>query len=237
MTESQWTNDHRKYTWFIMVRMRLGFHANVNPTVGTAYVILQKYFSVKPNTEYKLYILIITAYLITFKNEDLKSDIRILFEQFLNCCRDYQTLCSPEKLVSIFGCNSIEPHPISSFEEKLVSECELEILEALDYEPHVELVYSYCDDHFLKYSPAIAPQVIGEIEKDFGAFFSAEEYTSLSLESVAAVIMHKHLCNREAPQETKEWIKNVLKKIGKEGCSQIASLYKRQTALLSLQHQ
>ena len=240
-----WDNDHRKLTWFIMVRMRFGTNTEVNPTISNAYVYLQKYFNSNPTVEYDLYIIVISALLVAFKNDDLKCDINSLLAIFLRVCQEFTKIYLPDEIISIFNCNSLDDRSISVFEESKVNDCEMDLLEALNYETHVDLPFYYLNTCLFQYisntDPSkffMDPQTYQEIVKNFEInaikFFSAEEYLELPVPVIAAISLFGAIKGRDVPQETVKWLEDTKREYGQEACSRVLSVFKRQNQFLNL---
>lgn len=243
-----WDDKHRKMVWFIMLRMRLNTHTEVNPTVSNAFVYLQMYFNSNPAVEYDLYIIVISALMIAFKNEDLKFDIRLLFAIFLKVCNDYTQVYTPDEITSVFNIKSLEKRDISASEESNINNCEMDLLEAINFETHVDLPFHYINDSLLQFINTTDPTsttefymditILQEIVKNFELgvikFFSAAEYLELPIPVIAAISLFYAIRGKPVPQETTNWIEETKKEFGQEACCKIASVYNRQNEYLRL---
>lgn len=243
-----WDDEHRKIAWLIMLRMRFDTHTEVNPTISNAYVYLQKYFNSDQTIDYDLYIIVISALLVAFKNEDLKCDIRYLFTVFIRSCIDYTQIFSPDKIISIFNCTNLEIRTISPIEESKVNDCEMDILEAINYETQVELPFLFFNKCLLQYVSTTdtsneskfymdndSLQTINKaFELNVIKFFSASEYLELPISVIAAISLFGAIKGKPMPPQTVEWLDNTKKEFGPEVCGKVFSVLKRQVQFLNL---
>lgn len=250
MTEI-WDDAHRKLAWLVMIRMRLSTNTEVNPTIANAYVYLQKYFHSNTTVDYDLYIIIISALVVAFKNEDLKCDIRRLFIFLLRACYDYEKnhIYSQDEIISLLNISSLEQRNISTLEESKVNDCEMDLLEALNYETHVDLPFYCINTCLYQYvnttDPSsttefyLDPKALQDITKDFELnvikFFSAVEYLELPPPLIATISLLQATKGKEIPSETTRWIEETRREYGQEEWHKVASVFIRQIQYLKLQ--
>ena len=240
MTEVlEWDDVHRKAAWLVMARMRVALKIQTNPTVGRAYVILQKYFhNNHKSKENRLYIFLITAYMIEFKNEDIKVDSRPVFNIFLSTCDEFQKVYKPNQLPKIFGIESIESRLITVDEEKAINRCEMDILQSLNYNLKIDLPFAYFQEGFLQFANSMDQGDVKKVEKAFDkyvtAFFSAPEYLSIDPRKIAASFLTQFNTHFSFPKEAKDWGNNNIKK---EECEKIIKIFSKQVDFLSIKTQ
>lgn len=104
MTEFISEKDRFEVSWIVMFRMRVYVKMDVNPTVANIYLNFRRYYLWDSESKPRLYIIIITAYLMTLKNDGININIPILFRSYLNACIDLASAYNPNELINFhFG--------------------------------------------------------------------------------------------------------------------------------------
>lgn len=96
--------DRFEVSWIAMFQMRVYVKMDVNPTFANIYLYFRRYYLWDSESKLRLYIIIITAYLMTLKNDGININKPILFRSFLNSCLDLASAYNPNKLINFhFG--------------------------------------------------------------------------------------------------------------------------------------
>lgn len=243
--ESIWDDDHRVISYLIMVTMRLNLQIAMNPTVGSAYVILLKYDNQSTPPKYPLYMSLIASFLIVLKDEEKKCDIRQIFILFLKACNAFtqKTRFDHDHLVQIFGCDNLEERIISENEEKQITNCETTILHTLNFEIKQTLPFDYYNQLFLDHVTSnpenekddkflMTENEIQAITKTFvqnaSLFFSSPDYFQIPPIVIAAYSLCTSVENNPIPNETKRQITEIISSYGSDRFKALKEIAQKQ---------
>ena len=238
-----WDEEHCKATWLVMLRMRYSYSLDVDPCISSAFILLQKYILSSNHVDYNLYILVITAFLVSCKNNEVRCDIRDLYTSFALCCQEYFQIFSESRLAEIFQLPDIGTrNEITDEEEQLVTKCELDFLESLNYETDVDLPYFYLKEHIYPHvnfgSEKENSDFKMNLEKIASAFIPTVNFFKVPPQVIACISAMSVYKSRgkEIPAELKQWFQDVKKQFTCDAFVFASEILKEQVQMLSGQH-
>ena len=233
-----WDNEHCRILWRILVYMRHYIKVDVDPVIITSFVLLQKYFQSRKESVYKMYITAITSFLISTKNNEIKCDILDAFKLFVYSAKCFIQYFSEDYLSNILELPNLKGRESISDEElSLVTACEMEMVESLNYIFEVDTPFNYLQKFVFPYLNEESKELKMQMEKITVYFIPCLEYFRFPEELIAAssvMITFSVTSKANIPNEVKEWLSKIKSKYNSETFQEIQTLFKNQMSLLDL---
>lgn len=233
----QWDNEHCRIIWRILVCMRHFIKVDFDPIIITSFLLLQKYFQNRKDAKYKLYILSITSFLISTKNNEIRCDIRDAFKSFIFSAQSFIKIFGENYLSNILELPNLkERDSISNEELTSITNCEIEMVDALNYIFDIDSPFTHLQKHVF---PFLKEEIHGDSKKKLEsitvAFIPCNEYFEFPAELIAAssAMITFQLYKVTPPPEVKQWISEVKSHHTSTTFQKIQSLFKSQMTLLN----
>ena len=138
-----WNSQHRHYGWIVLASSRRELRLSISPCIAGAYAILHRYFRSTHVKSRRPYLLLTTSLFLSCKTADAYRSLAAVFRAIAGCIVQLQSRVGYDTIQETFGCRDFSDSVITPGEIAEVSSIELDFLNAIDWNPKIQLPFDY----------------------------------------------------------------------------------------------
>jgi hypothetical protein len=225
-----------RLAWTIMSQFRHPFKLDIHPYISTAFVMLHHYFRANRHSQHPLYIVITCCCLASLKSFEVVQPLQTIFNALLKTCRELSQRASPASLKQILNLSEFSDRDLTNEESMAMNLCELDVLEAHNFESHLPVSFEYTELFVYPSLQAMEPEIGKKFQDDLqlGQCFAllSVHYLEYVPEAIAVAVTERVFAEYGIPEAVAVWIGEAIERIGLEAVVNARELMAQQQKVL-----
>lgn len=239
--EIVWRGMPRRIAWSIISHMRIFLQVDIHPIISTSFMMIHNYYQSKPKKVHKLYILILTSVFTVCKKYETPRSMSFILSCLLNVCREFSKKIDIENLKKTVDLDDFTNRQITLQEITIVNYCELDLIEANNFELMIDLPFLYTTEIVKPNISMLPPEISKNIDDNLLKYLCiilCSEHCSDFHPEIMAVAASSFAFNGveiEIPKPINDWMIEVAEKFGDQQIENAKMLLKAQYNVISQQ--
>ncbi|EAY08282.1 hypothetical protein TVAG_401360 [Trichomonas vaginalis G3] len=236
-----WTESQRHISWSLLSFARMRLNLPLETCTASAFMMVHKYFLQNTQTEHSLFIILVTALFSACKMNETVRSMQQVYSEILNCCRDSKRRIGEQRLIDNLGRTKFEESKLTQEEIGEINTCELDLLEADNFNMKIDLPFQHIDKnvrpYLKKYNAELRQSLNNKLVKNICMFLCFHKTAAMPTLLLAIVATESAFDGIEMPPETQNWINDKKSDFEISQYQLATELLAKQAAILNPQQQ
>lgn len=236
---NSWTETQRHISWSLLSFARIRLKIPLETCTASAFMMVHKYFLQNNQTNHSLFIILVTALFSACKMNETIRTMQQIFSEILNCCRDSKRRIGEQKLIDNLGRSTFDECQLSPEEIKEINTCELDLLEADNFNMKIDLPFQHVDKHVRPYLKKLAQDlrqpINNRLVRNICMFLCFHKTATMPTKLLAVIATEAAFDGTEIPAETQKWLETTKNEFDDSQFQLARELLAKQAAILNPQ--